>query len=80
MYYNKRLKCEVDIAMKPLKEHISITLDADVLEKARAEAERCDRSLSQFINIVLKDYLNSDKESNFSYMKGISHATTQGTN
>ena len=48
--------------MRPLKEQISITLDADVLEKARAESERCDRSLSQFINIVLKDYLNSDKK------------------
>ena len=48
--------------MRPLKEQISITLDADVLEKARAESERCDRSLSQFINIVLKDYLNSGKK------------------
>ena len=54
---------EDNTIMKPLKEQISITLDADVLEKARAESERCDRSLSQFINIVLKDYLNSDKKS-----------------
>ncbi|MBQ8322162.1 MAG: toxin-antitoxin system protein [Clostridia bacterium] len=48
--------------MKPLKEQISITIDSDVLEKARAESERCDRSLSQFINIILKDYLNSDEK------------------
>ena len=45
--------------MKPLKEQISITIDADVLEKARAESEKFDRSLSQFINIVLKDYFNN---------------------
>jgi uncharacterized protein (DUF4415 family) len=51
------------IIVKPLKEHISITIDADVLEKAKTESEKFDRSLSQFINIVLKDYFNSDKKS-----------------
>lgn len=44
--------------MKPLKEKISITIDSDVLEKARAAAEADDRSLSQFINLVLKKYLS----------------------
>lgn len=43
--------------MKPLKEQISITVDGDVLEKARELAERDDRSLSQFINIALKEYI-----------------------
>ncbi len=43
--------------MKPLKEKISITLDKDILTKLRAEAEEDDRSLSQFINLILKDYL-----------------------
>lgn len=43
--------------MKPLKEKISITIDMDVLEKAREEAEKDDRSLSQYINIVLKNHL-----------------------
>ena len=61
--YHRMICNEDNTIMKPLKEQISITLDADVLEKARAESERCDRSLSQFINIVLKDYLNSDKKS-----------------
>ena len=42
--------------MKPLKEKISVTIDGDILEKARIEAENDDRSLSQFINIVLKEY------------------------
>ncbi len=43
--------------MKPLKEQISITVDSDILEKARELAEQDDRSLSQFINIALKDYV-----------------------
>lgn len=43
--------------MKPLKEKISVTIDSDVLEKARQAAEADDRSLSQFINLVLKKYL-----------------------
>lgn len=45
--------------MKPLKEKISITVDSDVLEAIRAEAENDDRSLSQFINIVLKEHLRT---------------------
>lgn len=43
--------------MRPLKEHISITIDSDILEKARKLAELDDRSLSQFINIALKEYV-----------------------
>ena len=43
--------------MKPLKEKISITIDNDLLEKARKLAKQDDRSLSQFINIALKDYV-----------------------
>lgn len=45
--------------MKPLKEKISITLDNDLLEKLREKAEADDRSLSQYINIVLKKHLES---------------------
>ena len=43
--------------MKPLKEKLSITVDGDILEKARELAELDDRSLSQFINIALKEYV-----------------------
>ena len=43
--------------MRPLKEKISITIDNDVLEKLRDLAEYDDRSLSQYINIVLKKHL-----------------------
>ncbi len=43
--------------MRPLKEKISITIDNDILEKIRDLAEYDDRSLSQYINIVLKKHL-----------------------
>ena len=45
--------------MKPLKEKISITIDSDVLEKAREAAENDDRSLSQYINMVLKNHIKN---------------------
>ena len=45
--------------MKPLKERISITIDADILEKVRFQAEYDDRSLSQYINIVLKEHIKN---------------------
>ena len=43
--------------MKPLKEKISITLDTDILEIIRRKAEYDDRSLSSYINLVLKKHL-----------------------
>ena len=51
--------------MKPLKQQISITVDEDLLEKAKKLAEIDDRSLSQFINLALKEYVNKiTKEEN----------------
>ena len=47
--------------MKPLKEKISITIDGDVLEIVRAEAEKDDRSLSQYINLILKEHIRKAK-------------------
>ena len=51
--------------MKPLKDKISITLDSDVLARIKSLAEEDDRSLSQYINLVLKRYIknrdNKDK-------------------
>ncbi|MCI9442432.1 MAG: ribbon-helix-helix protein, CopG family [Ruminococcus sp.] len=44
--------------MKPLKSKVSITLDSDIIEKIKQLAEKDDRSFSQFINLVLKEYLN----------------------
>ena len=46
--------------MKPLKEKISITIDGDVLEKLKQLAEKDDRSLSQYINLILKRHIEKE--------------------
>ena len=43
--------------MKPLKKTISIVLDEPILVEIRRLAEQDDRSVSSYINLVLKDYL-----------------------
>jgi hypothetical protein len=43
--------------MRPLKEKISITIDNDILLKLKERAEYDDRSLSQYINLVLKQHI-----------------------
>ena len=45
--------------MKPLKEKISITIDSDIIEKIKTEAEADDRSLSQYINLILKEHIKN---------------------
>lgn len=48
--------------MKPLKEKVSITLDSNIIEKVRILAEEDDRSLSQYINLIIKDYLKREEK------------------
>ena len=43
--------------MKPTKKSVSITLDWPVLEQIQILAEREDRSLSSYINLILKAHL-----------------------
>ena len=43
--------------MKPLKEKISITIDWDVLERLKQLAEEDERSLSQYVNMILKNHI-----------------------
>lgn len=50
--------------MKPLKTKVSITLDADMLDQLKTLAEEDDRSLSQYVNIILKKYLKEQSELN----------------
>lgn len=47
--------------MRPLKEKISITIDWDLLAQLRQRAEQDDRSLSQYINLLLKAQLEIEK-------------------
>lgn len=45
--------------MKPLKIKISITIDSDIIETLKILAKSDDRSLSQYINIILIDYIKN---------------------
>lgn len=49
--------------MKPLKSKVSITLDDDIISRIKELSEEDDRSFSQYINMVLKQYLK-DMENN----------------
>ncbi len=50
--------------MRVLKEKISITIDSDIIERIREEAENDDRSLSQYINIILKEHIRNKDNNN----------------
>ncbi len=50
--------------MRPLKERLSVTLDGDIIEKVKVLAEEHDRSVSQYINLVLKNHLKRLDEKN----------------
>ena len=48
--------------MKPLKNKVSITLDEDIIEQIKQLAEDDDRSFSQYINMVLKEWISKIDE------------------
>lgn len=48
--------------MRPLKEKISITIDSDLLEKLREKADEDCRPLSQYINLILRRYMEQKKK------------------
>lgn len=50
------------IFMKPLKEKLSITIDSDIVDEIRALADEDQRSLSQYINLVLRKHLENLKK------------------
>ena len=48
--------------MKQLKNKVSITLDADIIDRIKELPEEDDRSFSQYINLVLREHIkNLDK-------------------
>ncbi len=47
--------------MKPLKERISITIDSDILAELKERADYDCRPLSQYINLILRRYLDARK-------------------
>ena len=50
--------------MKPLKSKVRITLDNDIINKIKELSEEDDRSFSQYINMVLKQYLKNKHNDN----------------
>ena len=44
-------------SVKPLKVKVSLTLDGPIVEKLQTLAEWEDRSLSSYINLVLREHL-----------------------
>lgn len=48
--------------MKPLKVKVGITLDSDIVDQIKLLAEEDDRSLSQYINLVLRNHLEKIKK------------------
>ena len=54
--------CYTNQQKEPLKNKVSITLDADIIDKIKELAEEDDRSFSQYINLVLREHIkNLDK-------------------
>ena len=48
--------------MKPLKSKVSITLDEHTIIEIKGLAEEDDRSFSQYVNMILREYLLRLKE------------------
>ena len=51
--------------MRPLRKKINFTIDSDIIEIIREEAEQDDRSLSQYINIILKEHIKEKAKWNY---------------
>lgn len=50
--------------MKVLKEKVSITLDKDIIDRIKELAENDDRNFSQYINMILRYWINSKQSDN----------------
>ena len=48
--------------MKPLKVKLSLTLDEPIVTQLQPLAEQADRSLSSYINLVLREHLEQIKK------------------
>ncbi len=48
--------------MKPLKVKLSITIDSDILEELKQKADYDCRPLSQYINLILRRFLEQQRK------------------
>ncbi len=51
-----------EIPEKPLKEKTSITLDAEVLNQIKIMAYEDERSFSQYVNLILKEWMRTHQK------------------
>ena len=49
-------------SMKPLKIKVSITLDENIVNQIKELAEKDDRNFSQYINLILKEWINQHEK------------------
>ena len=62
MIYKAVFRMEQKNFIKSPRKKINFTIDSDVLEIIREEAEQDDRSLSQYINIILKEHIKAKEK------------------
>lgn len=62
LLFKHSYKREMVINMKPLKKKVSVTLDENIISEIQQLAEECDRSFSQYVNLVLKSYLSTENK------------------
>ena len=58
----KNERSSIEETIKSPRKKINFTIDSDVLEIIREEAEQDDRSLSQYINIILKEHIKAKEK------------------
>ena len=57
LYFTKKERLTMEL--KPLKVKVSVTLDENVVENIKKLADEDDRNFSQYVNLILKEWLKS---------------------
>jgi uncharacterized protein with FMN-binding domain len=57
LYFTKKERLTMEL--KPLKVKVSVTLDENVVENIKKLAEEDDRNFSQYVNLILKEWIKS---------------------
>ena len=64
------IKTKKGYKMRPLKEKVSLTLDNDIVKRLKEEAEKDDRTFSQYINLILKEHVRKLDTKNITAING----------
>lgn len=58
LYFTQKKERHI-MELKPLKVKVSVTLDENIVENIKRLAEEDDRNFSQYVNLILKDWIKS---------------------